>query len=151
MTDAQPILPQPTRNFDWNVPIAACRLSREDIKRLHKIIDDKQMEDRDHLINNVVQLLPNESTEELQARRERVRDACMTTITVTGINGERIIGDGEHFLESSIIPERIANIYCDTRSRFNALLNLPRQNWASILLDFTSPPPLDWTAFPSAP
>jgi hypothetical protein len=31
------------------------------------------------------------------------------------------------------------------------MLNLPKPNWANILLDFTSPPPLDWNPFPSAP
>jgi hypothetical protein len=84
MTDTQSPLPPPSRTFEWKVPIAACRLSREDIKRLHKIIDEKQIEDRDHFVNNVLQQQPTESTEQFQGRRERVRDACMTTITVTG-------------------------------------------------------------------
>jgi hypothetical protein len=105
MTDTQPALSQPSRNFEWKAPIAACRLSRDDIKRLHKIIYDKQIEDRDHLVTNVLQQLPNETAEQLLARRVRVGDACMTTITVTGTNGEMITGHGESFLDSSIIPE----------------------------------------------
>jgi hypothetical protein len=149
MTDTQPEhLPQ---IFEWKVPIASCRLSREDIKRIYRIIDEKQIEDRDHLINNILEQLPTESPEQFQARRERVRNACRTTITVTGLNGESIIGHGEAFLDSSVIPEKIATIYCDTRSRFTAFLNLQRINWTSILIDFTSPSPLNWTAFPSAP
>jgi hypothetical protein len=151
MTETQSVLPQPIRNFEWKVPIVACRLSREDMKRLHKIIEDKQVEDREDIIKNIRKQQPNESAEDFQVRRERVADACRTTITVTGMNGEIILGHGESFLDDSIIPERIATIYCDTRSRFAALLNLPRANWVSILLDFTSPPPLDWNPIPSSP
>jgi hypothetical protein len=72
MTETQPETPQPTRNFQWSVPIAACRLSSDDIKRLHRIIDEKQIEDREHIVNSVLQRMPEESPEQFQARRERV-------------------------------------------------------------------------------
>jgi hypothetical protein len=140
------------RNFQWKSPIPACKLDREDIKRLYRIIDDKQTEDRDYLVNYILQLQPNESPADFDARKDRVRDACRTTITVTGTrNNEAVVGHGEGFLDSSIIPEKIATIYFDTQTRFTALLNIPRTNWASVLLDFTSPSPLDWVALPSSP
>jgi len=122
MTDTEPTSPLPFRNFEWKVPLPACKLSRDDIKRLYQIIDEKQNEDRDYLINHILQIQPNESLENFNARKDRVRDACRTTITVTGTNGESIVGHGVDFLDSSIIPEKIAAIYFDTRSRFVALL-----------------------------
>jgi hypothetical protein len=114
VTDTQAAPLTPMRTFEWKVPVAACRLTRDDIKRLYKIIDDKQVEDRDNLVNHVLAQQPSESVEQFQQRRERVRDACMTTITVVGINGESIIGHGESFLDSSLIPEKIATVYFDT-------------------------------------
>jgi hypothetical protein len=142
MTNTEPNPPQEFRNFEWKVPLPACKLSRDDIKLLYRIIDDKQIEDRENLVNHILQLQTNETAEVFNARKERVRDACATTITVTGTNGEIITGQGEALLDSSIIPERIASIYFDTRTRFAVLLNQPRTNWASIFLDLTSPSPL---------
>jgi hypothetical protein len=149
MPETQSAIPQPERSFRWDVPIGACRLSHDDIKHLYKIIDDKQIEDRDRFVNEMRQL-PNELPEQFQARRMRVPDACMTMITMMGINGQRVTGYGEAFLDSSITSERVASIYFDTSTRFT-FLGMLRPNWVTISLDFTSPPPLDWNATPSAP
>ena len=142
----------PIRFFQWQVsPIAACRLSRDDIKRLYKIIDEKLIQERDHMINSVLVQQENETFEHFQKRRTGVRDAFMTTITVTGTYGENITGHGETFLDSAIIPEKISKIYFDTKTRAAALLSFTPLNWANILLDFTVPSPLTVTALPSAP
>jgi hypothetical protein len=53
-TNSEPALSRQFRNFEWKVPLPACKLSRDDIKRLYRIIDDKQIEDRDNIVNHVL-------------------------------------------------------------------------------------------------
>ena len=143
--------PQSFRNFHWEVPITACQLSRDDLKRIYRIIDSKQIEERDRFLRDVIRRQPQETDDQFSIRRERVTDAHLTAITVTGTSGEKISGFGEDFLDSSILPERIASIYYDTKSTPTGWLNLTPANWASVLLDFTRPPIINWHPTPSSP
>ena len=55
-----------------------------------------------------------ETEEQFEARRTKVRNAFITTVRVTGESGEVITGHGEGFFDSQLFPEQIATIEYDT-------------------------------------
>lgn len=95
---------------------------------------------------------PNETIDDFSQRSRAVEDAFITTVSVTGANGEVVIGVGESFLESSNIPDNITQVFYSTVPRPNAAF--PRfvlMNKAIILLDFSRPPAIDISTFPTHP
>ena len=110
MTEAQ--------TFRWDVPINACRLTPAEVKQLYKIIDDKQIEDRNAIVNHVLSQLPNETPAQFKARQDNVSDACVTTIISTGASGDKVAGHGEKFLDD-VLDAGQKTIYFDTNTQFN--------------------------------
>jgi hypothetical protein len=139
------------RNYTKNVAIAACVLTSQDLQRLYRIINEKQIELGETLINGAYSQLPNETVEQFQQRRRTGKDAFITTVTFTGANGERVTGHGESIFNSGLLPGRIESILYDTAFSPKALLNYTPANRATILLDFSRPPLLNFVAQPSAP
>jgi hypothetical protein len=136
------------RNFTVASPIAACKLGRADLKRLYRLINEKQIEHRDRLIAKLFKT-DTETTEQFLERLRQVRNAFITTVRI--INGEVITGHGEDFFDSPLLPERILSISYDTSFGPTAILKYTPLDRASVLLDFSQPLPVDMAAQPSAP
>ncbi|HXJ95267.1 MAG TPA: hypothetical protein VMT20_20695 [Terriglobia bacterium] len=79
------------------------------------------------------------------------KNAFITTVVITGSNGEVVTGQGEVFFDTTILPERIESIVYDTSIVPNAVLKITPTDRASFLLDFSRPPLLDFRTQPSAP
>lgn len=136
------------RNFSTTVPIVSCKLTRDDLVRLYQIIDERQIEQRDKMVARLSQL-PTETPEDFRKRYDSVFSAFVTTVTLTGIDGEQISGNTAHFLTGTNVPDRISNVYYSTSSAPTALLNFTPPNRVSVFLDFSRPPLLDFTKLPT--
>jgi hypothetical protein len=66
--------PTEWRNYSTKAPIAAFHMRRGDLKRLYKIINDKQIEYRDRIVNSLSQM-PQETADNFEARKIKVYEA----------------------------------------------------------------------------
>jgi hypothetical protein len=150
MTQSIPNSP-PVRTFVTKAPIKACRLRRDDLARLYRIINDRQIEYGQMFVNQVLAQQPTESPAQFQERKLRVQSAFVTTVNVTGSNNKVVSGSGEHFLASENIPDNILTVYYTTTAGPNALgISLESvENGAILLLDFSRPTILDFTKLPT--
>src|SRR5437879_3936012 len=102
------------RTFTTTSPIRACRLRRDDLKRLYRIINERQIEHRETILNLLAQL-PTETPAQFQERKDRVANAFTTTVNITGATSNEVVsGEGEQFLDSENIPDSIATIFYTT-------------------------------------
>jgi hypothetical protein len=144
--------PPTVRTFTITSPIRACRLRRDDLKRLYRIFNERQIEHRDSFLPVIVQQ-PNETPEQFQERKARVANSFVVHANITGADNEIISGVGEHFLDSENIPDNILMFYLTTTAGLNAL-GLTEQNQmcrATLLLDFSRPSILDFSKLPTLP
>src|SRR5262249_55417799 len=86
-----------------------------------------------------------------QMRYVRVKNAFITTVMITGINGDVISGHGENFFDSPLIPEHVKSILYDTSFSPNTQLQHTPTDRVSVFLDFSRPPLLNLGSFASAP
>lgn len=86
--------PDEWRNWNTKVPIPAYRLRRGDLKRVYKILNDKQLEIREKTLPILV-IMSSETEEQFQARKKRVSDAFVVSMTVHGAGGELSHGNNE--------------------------------------------------------
>jgi hypothetical protein len=151
MSETKPDLPAPVRTFTITAPIKACRLRRDDLVRLYTIINDRQVEYGQMLVNQVLAQQPTESREQFQERRARVQNAFVTTVNITGANNEIVTGSGETFLASRNIPDNILTVFYTTLAGPNAV-GITRElllNRVTLLLDFSRPSILDFSKLPT--
>ncbi len=138
------------RNFNVASPIAACRLRSGDLKRLYRIINEKQAEHRDRVVPRLLKE-PSETSEQFATRVSNARNAFITTVRVTALNGEIVTGHGENFFDSSLIPEQIVSISYDTSFSPAAILKYTPSDRVYVNLDFSQPRFLNFGIQPSAP
>jgi hypothetical protein len=101
--------PEAWRNYTTRGPIAAFHMKRDGLKRLYQIINSKQFEYRDKVLGNLFKV-PPETDEEFSARKQKVYNAFVTSVSVTGLDGEIVTGNNEAFLESPNIPEQLRSV-----------------------------------------
>jgi hypothetical protein len=104
MSDPKRNSPPSVRTFTTSAPIKACRLRRDDLARLYRIINDRQVEYGKTFVNQVLAQQPSETPDQFHERQARVMNAFVTTVNVTGSNKEIVSGSGEHFVTSEIYP-----------------------------------------------
>jgi hypothetical protein len=141
-------VPTEWRNFSTMVPIPAFHMRRGDLKRLYKIINDKQLEYRDRIIDGLSQT-PKETSDEFEARKVKVFNSFVTSVSITGVGGEVIHGNNESFLESINIPDQIKGVFISTKSVPQAVLGVQPLCAIIVNLDFTRFPLLDFTRMPT--
>ena len=132
--------PTPARTFTTTSSINACRLRREDLLRLYRIINERQVEYGQLVVNFVTQLA-EETPEQFHERRARLANSFVTTVNVTGTNGEVVSGSGESFIMSDNIPEYILTVFYTTMEGPNTIGITPQMlaSKATLLLDFSKP------------
>jgi hypothetical protein len=138
------------RNFTKQASISACKLRRDDLKRIYRLINEKQTEVGNNIVSKFFQTT-EETPEQFQVRCTNVKNAFITTVSITGENGNVVTGHGDSFFDSPLLPERISSILYDTSFSPNAQLKFTPNDRASILLDFSRPPLLNLGTLPSAP
>jgi hypothetical protein len=138
------------RNFSTTVPIAAFRIKRDELRRLYQIVHSKQIEYRDKVLASLAKV-PPESDQDFMARKQRVQDAFVTSVTVTGLNDEMIHENDETFFDSFTFPEQLRSIYISTQSVPQAILNVMPSCNIVIFLDFLRPPLFDFSRSPTLP
>jgi hypothetical protein len=126
------------RNYNKGVSLHSCKLSIDDPKRLYRIINEKQKELGDVAVAGLKQTA-DETPEAFQERRNRVRDAYITTARITGFDNEMVTGHGESIFDSALLPERIMSIEYDTVFSPMANLNVTPNNRVVLLIDFSRP------------
>ncbi|HZU90588.1 MAG TPA: hypothetical protein VE993_15150 [Stellaceae bacterium] len=115
------------------------------------MINEKQLEYGKTVVAQQTQQ-PNESLQQFQERRAWVERAFVTKVSVTGVNGEVVTGQGEDFMESVNIPEHILTVFYSTVTAPTAMPSgFVPQSKATVLLDFSRPPVLDFTKLPTLP
>jgi hypothetical protein len=138
------------RTFTVSMPVRACRLRRDDLRNLYRIIQERQSEHRQTVLTQLVQL-PTESAEQFEARRAKVANAFVTTVNITLANKEVITDSSEHFLASENLPDNIVTVYFTTIAGPTGigLAEQQQSNRATLLLDFSRPTVLDFSKFPT--
>jgi hypothetical protein len=126
------------RNYTKRVTISACRLRVEDLKRLYRLINEKQIEAGNGVVAGFWKT-ETETQEQFEARCTKARDAFITTMQIKGANAEIVTGHGESFFDSGLLPERIISIEYDTTFSPKAQLNFTPNERASVFLDFSRP------------
>lgn len=139
------------RNYTRSSFIPSCKISKEDIKELYRVFQEKQNAELESTISNELHQQPEETQDAFESRKQNVRNAFLTKIDIKKVNGETITGHGENFLESLQTEGRIVSITFDTRFSPKALLNFTPRNLAEIVLDFSQPTLTDFSAHPSSP
>ncbi|MCI0557731.1 MAG: hypothetical protein MN733_04495, partial [Nitrososphaera sp.] len=124
--------------------------SHNDLKLLYRLVNEKQIEHGNQVVSRLVQN-DGETPEQFEQRRVRVKNAFITTVSITGANGHVVTGHGEAIFESPLVPERISSMLYDTSFSPNAQLQYRPSDRASVLLDFSRPPLINFAAQPSAP
>jgi hypothetical protein len=137
------------RNYNKRVSLHSCKLSIDDPKRLYRIVNEKQKELGDVAVNALTQTA-GETAEAFQERRNRVRDAYITTARITGFDNEMVTGHGESIFDSALLPERVMSIEYDTVFSPKAQLNIVPNDRVVLFLDF-SRPTVFGSALPAAP
>lgn len=125
-------------------------MKRGDLKRLYKIINDKQHEYRDKFLT-VLSQQPGETEEQFIDRKNRAYNSFVTSVTFAGINGELVHGNNEEFLASQTIPERLRSILISTRSVPHACIGFDPLCNITVFLDFSRPPLFDFSQIPTFP
>lgn len=148
MADIFPSAPQDWRNFTTKFPIGSCRLKREDLKKIYRIINDRQKEYRDRILATLNQQ-EGESESELSRRREYVAEYFVLSVTVSADSGEVLTGNREEIFDDSNFPGRIKNIFYSTQSVPEAILKHVPQDRIVMFLDFSAPPMFDMNRLPT--
>jgi hypothetical protein len=143
-----PTAPAPVRTFTTTVRIRACRLRREDLARVYRIINERQIQYGQSFVKDVLGQQPNESPEQFKERQFRVLHSFTITVNITGANNEIVSGSGAHFLASENIPDRLLTMYYTNIAGPNAL-GIALQNRVTVLLDFAQPAIFDFTKLPT--
>ncbi len=150
MNDNIEKVPEEWRNHSTKHPIAASRLRRGDLRRLYKLINDKQIEYRDKFMP-VLQQQPNETLEVFEARKKRVYNSFVTSMTIHTTSDAMLHGNNEPFLEEANLPDRIRSIFFSTASVPQGVLGIIPPCRIIVFLDFTTPPLLDFSRLPTLP
>lgn len=149
---ANAVVPNPNeawRNYTKRVAVGACRLRVEDLKRLYRLINEKQVEAGKAVVSGFWKT-ENETQEQFEARCQQVTNAFITTVQIRGANAEVVTGHGEKFFDSGLLPEQIISIEYDTAFSPKAQLNFTPNDRATVFLDFSRPTILD-RGLPSEP
>ena len=150
MTDNIGKQPEEWRNFSTTIPIPAFHLKRDDLKKLYKIISQKQIEVRDRMMNVLAQQA-TETDEQFSERKNRVYNSFVTSITFTGVDGECFHGNNEESLNSHNIPEQLTSVFMSTISVPKAVIGFTPLCNVSVLLDFSRSPIIDFSSIPNSP
>jgi hypothetical protein len=101
------------RNYTKRVSIGACKLGADDLKKLYRLINEKQIEAGKSVVAGFWKT-EQETDEQFQERCTRWKDAFVTTMQVKGFNNEVVTGQGETFFDSGLLPERLLSVEYDT-------------------------------------
>ena len=138
------------RAFKKEAPIGACKLTVADLKRLYQILNARQVELRERMVNILAQQ-PNETAETFAQRRIVVYNSYVTGVVLNGTNGEVISGDGDHVFDDHFVQTRIASVTIDTSFAPKARINFTPPDIGYVHLDFSRPPLLNFASFPTVP
>ncbi|MFZ1962982.1 MAG: hypothetical protein WAU78_05860 [Roseiarcus sp.] len=141
--------PEAWRNFSDKVPLRAMVLDKGDLKKLYRIINDKQSEFRDRFMP-ILAIQPNETQDDFNARKKRVFEAFVTSMTIQRTNGEYLHGNNEQFLDEDNLPDQIQSILFTTSS-VPRTLGIEPVSRIVLFLDFTRPPLFNLSRLPSQP
>jgi hypothetical protein len=147
---APPKAPEEWRNFTTRFPITACRLKHDGLKRLYRIIDERQKEYRDKIGATLVQS-PEESDERFLQRKTTVSSAFVVSVTIAAENGEHLTGNKEEIFDDINFPAKVRSVFYSTQSVPSAVLQHLPQDRITLFLDFSQPPILDFGRLPTLP
>jgi hypothetical protein len=150
MSDVPVMTPAEWRNFGTRFPITACRITREDLKRLYKLINERQAEYREKIVA-IQSQQSQETPEAFAARRRRVYNAHVTSVTIEAKNGERLTGNNEQIFDAVTYWADVKSVFFSTQSVPQAVIGVVPQDRVALFLDFTQPPALDFSKLPTLP
>ena len=142
--------PREWRNFSATLPIASCRLPRQELKRLYQLVDAKQKEYMGVILGRQFKTA-EETEEQFGVRKKVIEKAFVTSVTVTGHNHEVITANSADIFDSEYMPTQIRSILYTTRTVPNAVLNHLSEEWIDVFLDFSCPPLFDFERLPTLP
>jgi hypothetical protein len=142
--------PEEWRNFSTTHPLPAFSLKPGDLKRLFQIINTKQFEFRDRIYPGLLQQ-SNETEADFAARQQRVYNAFVTSVSITGVSNEVVHGNNEAFFDTPSIPERIKTVFYSTITIPQTILARAPLCNLTVLLDFSQPPLFNFGQLPSLP
>jgi hypothetical protein len=130
--------------------VQACRLRRDDLRQLYRIIQERQNDHRQTVLAQLAQQ-PTETAEQFETRRTRVANAFVITANITLASKEVITDSSEHFVTSENLPDNIVTVFFSTIAGPSAigLTEQQQPHRATLLLDFSRPTVFDFSKFPT--
>jgi hypothetical protein len=138
------------RSFATRFPIAACRLTRDDLKVLYRLIDERQTVYREKIVAMQMRQ-SNETLEVFEERKKRVHGAHVTSVTIAAKNGELLTGNNEQIFDAVTYWPDTKSVFFSTQSVPKAVINRLPDDRITLFLDFTQPPALDFSKLPTLP
>ena len=136
------------RNFSSVLPIPACRLSHDALKRLYRIIDGKQQEFRDTVLASLSKA-EEETLEQFDARKNNISKHFVTLVTVTSTKNEEITADNEGIFDDKVMPSSVKFILISTENSLRSVFNLVPESRINLYLDFSYPSMFDFSKLPT--
>jgi hypothetical protein len=148
LTDSVPKTPAEWRNFQTRYPITACRLKRDGLKVLYRLLDERQSEYRGKVMSGLSQMT-NETADAFRERRTKVFNAFVVSVTITAENGQVLTGNNERVLDETNLPSQIKSVFYSTHTVPHAVLSHLSQDRLTLFLDFSQPPMWDFNRLPT--
>lgn len=142
--------PSNWQNFTVQFPVPSSRLSRDDLKLLYQILDEKQKEYRDKTMG-LLSRMENESERVFEQRKKSVFEAFVTSVTIRSENGASFSGNTDAVFDKSAFPKKVRSIFYSTQSVPEVVLKHTPLDRVQVFLDFSQPPLLDLTRMPTLP
>ena len=97
------------RTHTKRVSIPSCSLKTEDLKRLYRLVNEKQMEVASKVLDALA-IQVDETQEQFQDRCQGVKNVFIVSIQIKGVTDEVVTGHGEAFFDSPVVPGQINSI-----------------------------------------
>jgi hypothetical protein len=138
---------------EWRIhttkhPLGSLRLRRDDLRKLHRILNSKQFEYRDRIIPMLARQ-ESETEEQFSKRKASVFNSFITSVTIDTATGVMLTGNEEKFLDKENLPDNIKSIFFSTATSIRTINNFIPQCTIVVFLDFTQPPIFDFSRLPT--
>lgn len=133
------------------VPLTGIELSLNDVRQIANRLKDL-VQARGREIVQGLQPPADKTPEQWEEEKQRLlRDAFAILVTISGKNGERLLGEVPEVFSSPNMPTRIDSIYLSNIIPFERQAGVQPDERFTLLFDFSKPPLLDSQNFISAP
>lgn len=149
-TPGVPPAPPPVSGCTRQIPIPACSLTVEDLRRLFQLLEAKASEAADAQVATLQQG-QGQTDEQFQQLKHQVRSLLKLVASIQGISGEWTAGMAQDVFHPESLPHTLAGVHYDSAFLYRGQTHLEPNNSFFVSLEFTRTSILDLTNLSVAP